>query len=248
MKRVGLTVAASLAVFVFVLLFNLPANWIRRWLPTSVGCGDLAGTVWRGECAAFSIGGGPPLGTLAWNISPWRIVIARAVGTVSLAGRDLAASASLALRFSGDGEISNLRLRLPLDPAIVSAVPANIRGVASADIRRLELRNGKLAALTGVVETSELRDVGSAAMPLGDYAVTFDGDVAADGSLTGELVDRGGPLSVRATLQLTPEPGYLLRGVVSARAEAAAHLQRQLEMLGPPDGNGQRQFALEGTF
>ncbi len=248
MKRVGLTVAASLAVFVLVLWFNLPASWVRGWLPTSIGCGDLTGTVWRGECAAFSMGGSEPLGTLTWNISPLRIFTARVVGKASLAARELAVSADLALRFSGDGEIRNLQARVPLSQAVITSLPSNIQGVASADIGWLVIRNGRLALLDGVVEARELRDVGSTAMSLGNYAVTFSGEAAADGSLTGELVDRGGPLAVRATLQLTPEPGYLLQGVVGTRPEAAQRLRRQLEMLGPPDNNGQRQFALEGTF
>ncbi|MCB1623381.1 MAG: type II secretion system protein N [Pseudomonadales bacterium] len=248
MKRIGLTIAASFVVFTIVLAFNLPAAWVRSFLPAAVNCGQLSGSVWRGSCAPLTLQGSLPIGTLTWDLSPWRVVTGKLVGPVNLARGELAVSAVLALGLSGDGEISALTARLPLDAAVLPIVPANIRGSMTLDFSKLVLSDGKPIELHGVVEGRNLREVGARPMALGSYSLTFDGPAAADGSLTGQLVDLGGPLAVRGTVRLTMPSGYLIQGTAAARAQAPPQLQRQLEILGPADADGMRQFALEGTY
>ena len=83
---------------------------------------------------------------------------------------------------------------------------------------------------------------------LGGYELKFAGDAAADGKLTGQLRDTGGPLDVAGTLTLTPAPGYLLSGTVATRPEASPTLVRQIAFLGSPDAAGRRSFAQEASF
>ena len=246
--KILLTIAASLVVFAAVMLFNLPARWVSGLLPANISCGELSGTVWNGSCAPFAIQGLPPLGVLSWDLSPLSALTGRITGPATLANEQLQASADLALRWSGDGEISALKARLPLDPQLVPGLPPNTRGTTIVDVAKLVIAQGKLAELRGVIEARDLQDVGANAMSLGSYSLSFDGPVPDDGSLTGRLVDLVGPLAVGADLTVTAAPGYRIEGTVAVRPEAPDRLRRQLEILGPADAGGRRPFALEGTF
>ena len=93
-----------------------------------------------------------------------------------------------------------------------------------------------------------MQRTGEGPLPLGSYALTFDGAADASGNLSGRLEDTGGPLDVEGVLTLTPAPGYLLNGSVATRPSAPASLVRQIAFLGSPDAAGRRPFAQENTF
>jgi hypothetical protein len=176
------------------------------------------------------------------------VLTGKLVGTVGVTRSNASARSDLALDFGGTGELTNLQARVPLDPAIAAALPANYRGDVMLDFKRIGIAKGRLTALKGTASARNLRQVGSRPMAFGNYDVTFDATAAADGSLTGNLTDRGGPLAVLGTIRITPEPGYEVNGTVTARADAAQSLKRQIEFLGLPDPSGARSFSVAGTL
>ena len=65
----------------------------------------------------------------------------------------------------------------------------------------------------------------------------------------GQLRDLGsGPLAVEGTVRLTPEPGFDLEGLVTARPTASPELAQDIQFLGSPDARGRRPFSLAATF
>ena len=66
--------------------------------------------------------------------------------------------------------------------------------------------------------------------------------------MTGALSDTGGPLAVNGTVQLNKNRSYLVSGLIATRPGAPSDMARTLEILGEPDAQGRRQFAIEGSM
>jgi hypothetical protein len=247
MKKGALTVGVALLAFLGILLWQLPASWLKSFLPNNIACADLAGTAWNGQCVGLALQS-RPIGDVTWDISAWRLLTGRIAGDIAVARGTSVANATVSLSFSGDGEIENLKATVPIDPAVVPGVPNYLLGTVQADLATIAIDQRKLKDLRGTIAVRDLRRTDGARFALGNYDVTFQNAPLADGSIEGKLVDRGGPLAVNGTIKLTPEPGYEVSGVVTARGEAPESLRRQLEFLGPADAAGARQFSLAGTM
>jgi hypothetical protein len=146
----------------------------------------------------------------------------------------------------------DVKVDLPLDQDLVSALPPNIRtlrGKIHAELAHVRVEGGQtLKAIQGVVEAQDLTDgEGRNAQRWGSYSLTFPPSTGGDP--IGQLRDLGGgPLAVEGTLRLTPEPGFDLEGLVKARPTASAELAQDIQFLGSPDAQGRRPFSLAGTF
>jgi hypothetical protein len=247
MKKILLTAGAAVLVFLAVLIWQLPASWLRSYLPKQVVCADLAGTAWNGQCVAL-VFNGQAIGDVTWDVSPLKALTGRVVGDVAVTRVNAAVTATLALAFSGDGELTNFKARLPLEPGLAPGVPNNLSGEITLDFQRIVMTQRWPTELRGLASARNLSRLDGGGFALGNYDLKFDGVAAEDGSHTGQLADRGGPLAVRGTIKLTREPGYEVTGTVAARAEAAASLRRQLELLGAPNARGEREFSVAGAL
>ena len=134
---------------------------------------------------------------------------------------------------------------LPLDPALLPAVPANLHGRAHIELALAQLQHGVVRQLQGRIEARGLEERSGNNTALGSYAVIFPG---GSGDPVGTLRDLEGPLALEGTLRLTPAPGFELEGVIAARSQAPPELVNSLRFLGSPDATGRRPFALSGTF
>lgn len=242
-----LTVIAGALVFLGVLVLYLPARWFASMLPAQVGCTELGGSVWHGECLGLSHQGAR-LGDATWNLEPLRALTGRLVGDIDVRGA-LTVRADLDLGADGSGVVHDLKGRLSMDPAVFAQFPAQQRGQISADFKRLVLGPGGMPReAEGTVELRDFRQVGLQPPELGSYRLTFDGKPRSDGSLVGQLRDIGGPFALEGTLTLTPPNQYEGRGLIAGRTAEAEDVVRQITFGAPPDASGRAPFTLEGTL
>jgi hypothetical protein len=243
-----LSIVAVTAVFVGVLALNLPASWFSFALPGQVKCRSLGGSVWHGDCQDLQFQGAS-LGDASWNLSPGSALAGRLDGDLQVSGKALNASADLDTRFSGEGELRNLRFRLVIDPALLPQLPAEQRGTVTANFNRALIGPaGAPRALDGTVELTDLRQVGARPMVLGSYRATFDGATSPDGSLRGKLRDLGGPFIVDATLTLKAPNNYVVQGFITGRTAESERLVREITLGAAPDASGRSAFSFEGTW
>ena len=247
--RQFLLVSAGLLVFAGVLLAYLPASWVAARIPAElqIACREVGGSVWEGECLGLSLRGAR-LGDATWNVGRMGALTGRLVGDVNLRGA-FNARADVDLSFSATGELRNVRLDFPLDPAILPGAPAQQRGEVHADLARLVLENRTIRGIEGTIDLTNLRQVVSPVMDLGSYRGTFDGAAAADGAVVGRINDLGGAFAVDATLTLTPPDNYRLQGFITGRTVDAERLVRNQIALGTrPDASGRSEFGIEGSY
>jgi len=239
--------ALALLAFALILVARFPAAWALGLLPAGLSCDAADGTVWNGTCAGLMLHHQQLIGDLAWQLHPLRLFAGRLAAHVELTqGADFA-HADVELAPGGHFTAGDVAARVHLNAALVPQLPRGLTGAARADFARVEVKDGRVTDLVGRIEAHDLFQSGNVTTELGNYALSFNGPGAA-GALIGELTDLGGPLAVQGTVRMTPEPGFVMDGMVAPRASAAANIVQQLQMLGAPDAQGRRSFSIANTF
>jgi general secretion pathway protein N len=243
-RTLWITLAALLA-FAAILIARMPASWLLPSGPNAAfTCASIDGSLWSGACEGL-IFQRMPLGDLSWELAPLRIFLGRLAAHVTLSHEGARASGDVEAGLSGKLTVRGVLADLPLDPRVLPAVPATMRGDIHADLALLELKGPVITQLKGTVEARNLEDHSGHVTPLGSYRVTFPG---APGEPVGELRDTSGPLSVSGTLRLTQAGGFDVQAWVAPRADAPPELVSNLKFLGSPDASGRRQFSMSGSF
>jgi general secretion pathway protein N len=232
------------AAFVAIVLARMPAAWVAPARGAEWACASIEGSLWSGTCAGLTVSG-TPLGDLGWELHPLRLALGRLAAHLTVSRGPADAAADVELTFGERVTARNLTADLPLDPALLPALPPTLHGRAHVQLALLELRHGIVQQLQGRIEARNLEERSGNNTALGSYAVSFPG---GGGAQVGTLRDLEGPLALEGTLRLTPAPGFELEGFIAARNGAPPELVNSLRFLGSPDATGRRPFSLSGTF
>jgi hypothetical protein len=239
--------ALAVLVFALVLLIRFPARWLSSALPDAVRCERPGGSLWRGSCAALIVDN-RPFGRLSWQLFPTRLLRGALGARIDLQG-EASVSADIDATLAGAVTARAVRLQAPLDPRVLPGVPAGLTGTAAADLPAVRYESGHIASVQGRIEVRGLaqRNAQNQPLPVGDYELVFPG-AESGGEPTGALRDLGGPFAVSGSVRLTRERTAIVNALVAPRAGAPQELVRQLQILGPPDAQGNRAFAFEASY
>jgi hypothetical protein len=244
-----------LAVLVVVIAV-LPASLANKFLPPAVRAEDFSGTLWHGSAGRISVAG-RDAGALEWHLHPLALFKLRldadlhwVKGSFVLDGAaDVSRSDFQASDLRGGGPIADLST-FGLVPGWQGLAEIRIRSIA-ADLA------GPSPSLRSAVGEIDVANVSSpqvaAGSDIGSYALTFDNaSLSANGEARAALVDKGGPLSLDASLTLTPQSRTgMLSGTVKERADASPALRKELDnvaQLRARDAQGRIPIDLEFTF
>ncbi len=67
-------------------------------------------------------------------------------------------------------------------------------------------------------------------------------------NLTAQVADKDGPFSVDAQLTLSRTRNFAFEGTLQPRGPVPPAMERSLQLLGPADAAGRRQFSVGGTL
>lgn len=245
-RTVGLATAGVGAFFVFFVALA-PARFVARALPDSVQASGWSGTIWSGQARAVRIDGRSG-GSASWSCRPWRLARLEWSCRVSLepAPGD-AATAELVARPDGSLTLRDLRGLLPIG-ALAPDLAPHWDGRLELAVERVEIRDRGLVDASGSLFLRELASTQGRHESLGDFELQFGGGAVGTGALSGRLRDLGGPLQLRAVVELAPDRSWRVRGEVAPRPSASAALIGQLAWLGPLDPDGRRPVSAEGRW
>jgi general secretion pathway protein N len=230
--------------FAAIVLARMPAAWVIPARGAQWSCASIEGSLWSGGCAGLTVSS-TSLGDLSWDLHPLRLVLGRAAAHLTLSHGPANAAADVEVGLGGRVTARNVVADLPLDSALLSAVPPNLHGRAHGELALVQMQRGVIRQLQGRIEVHNLEERSGNNTALGSYSVSFPG---GSGDPVGTLRDLEGPLALEGTLRLTPAPGFELEGVIAARSGAPPELVNSLRFLGSPDATGRRPFSLSGTF
>jgi len=248
MRRPALLIAAGAAAFIVFLLAFLPASVLLRFLPAEVSLSGVSGTVWRGEAGVLSVQG-RPVGAIRWSNRPWRLLVLQLDYAVRYLPEGGEVDMDVTLLGPHRVEIANARGSLPIMALDGLLGPAGWKAIAELDVDSLMLVDGFPESAAGLLVLRDLTAPGARGAKIGSFELTLGEGAVGSDSIAGRLRDLGGgPMQVRATLELKPDRSYVLSGEVAAGPEASAAIQRTLRFLGPADSLGRRPFTVEGTL
>lgn len=249
-SRLGLILLGIIA-FAIALLVVFPAAWVQGLLAPQLTCGNMGGSIWRGQCNAptFAPPGQPAvhLDALDWRLHALSLLRGRVHAEVAVSGADLAVRGQLAAQPGGYVELTDVSGRIALDHARLAALPAGWSARAEASHLSVGIAGGRITRLGGVLLVRQVRDARGTAF--GDFKLDFPQQDAP--AFRGTLTDDGGtppgPLQLQSQLVLNADRSWQLRGTVILRPGSPQGIAGALDQLAPADLNGVRNFSLEGT-
>ncbi len=225
-------VVIGLAAVLGVVIAALPASIVTHFLPPSVHADDFSGSLWHGSAGSINVNA-RPAGALEWRLHPASLLgLALAadlhwvkVGFVIDAAVTLDRRGFTAQDVKGGGPIEDLQ---------DLGVAPGWHGAAAVDLRKVKGDFTKPLAASGEIQVSNLASAQFAAgADLGGYALRLAQDaVGADGNVSAELSDTGGPVDLQAVIHYSAaERTATLSGSLRERPDAPAALRSQIDNL-----------------
>jgi hypothetical protein len=242
----GRLLAALALLFMATLVVRFPAGWAFAFAPRGVACSEASGSLWHGACRGLQAGEWR-MASAEWQLHPWALLRARLALALRVSDPRYHGHGELELGFGGHVAVRDLEAALPLDPALLPALPRGWSGQLQLALASAQFLRGRPAGIQGTIAVQQLHQL-SPPLDLGSYSLRIAGPPDANGRQRGELADAGGPLALAGELLLGSDGQYELNGTVAARVAAAPDLARSLELLGPADAAGRRPFSLAGTL
>ncbi len=240
------------ALLVFAAV-TLPANLLAGRLQRSgVTAAAFTGSIWSGAATGLAWRGAA-LGDLRWSVAPLELFRGRIGGSLTLTRPDGRIESDVSATLAGHLYLSGTRVDLPVEALGVLPVglPKGWRGQLHADLEELELAKGWPAVVRGTIDMDGLVAPPPRNASIGSYhAVLPDpkSQTEPGAGISARVTDKDGPFAVDGRLTLSPDRSFLLEGTLAPRGDTPPALRRSLELLGPADSAGRRQFGVSGTI
>jgi len=244
--RQGVVIAAVGAlVFVGVGIATLPASLLVGRLPPELTVEGVSGTVWNGGADAIRLRG-TPLGAFSWSAEPAALLTGEFSFRIEVTRPDGYVRGRIAATIGGALTGTDLDMQLPLT-TLHPGSQEDWRGGLHGTVQSVRLERGWPVLLVGAFQMTGLTPP-SSDLPIGDYALEFDGRADTPTQIVGRVRDLAAPLVVRAQLVIRRDRSYTLEGEVTPRPDAPPDVSRAVAFLGNPDAAGRRTFQITGTF
>jgi hypothetical protein len=246
---IGLGVAALLVFAVATLPASLFTGRLQRNGVTAV---SFSGSIWSGAATGLAWRGAV-LGDLRWRVAPLKLIRGRIGAHLTLSRPDGRIESDVAATLAGKLHLAGTHVDLPVEALGVLPVglPKGWRGQLHADLAELELANGWPAFVRGTIDMDGLVAPPPRNASIGSYhAVLPDpkSQPKPGAGISARVTDKEGPFAVDGRLTLSPDRSFLLEGTLAPRGDTPPTLRRSLELLGPADAAGRRQFGVSGTI
>jgi general secretion pathway protein N len=248
MKRIWPLAALGVVAFIVFAVASLPADVVvSRLAPYGVQADGVSGTVWRGAAQVLQVRGAN-LGRVTWSLHPLPLFIGRLSADVRMTRADGSVQTKLSAS-SGRIAFADLTASVPLTALPPNTIPGGWVGSLGLSLDKLELAGGWPTVAVGTIQVLDVTGPANRPINMGRYKVTFPADTPSGANaVVGALSDLGGPLQVNGTVQLKSDRTFLAEGLVAARPEAPREITNMVQILGSPDDQGRRPFAIENKM
>lgn len=258
-KRTVWLVALGLLALLAFALVTLPAGVAAGPLrKAGIEAVAFGGSIWSGRAQALSWRGAA-IGDVQWTLRPLALLRGRAAGHATLTRSDGTLATDFDAGLSGqDLLLANVAFALPLAAldAFPLGVPKGWQGRATGQFAAIEVAQGWPSRLQGTLDLDGLVAPPPRSAPVGSFNVVFPAaqprpslSVPADpANVTAQVNDQDGPFAVDAQLTLSRTRNFALEGTLSPRGPVPPAMERSLQLLGPADAAGRRQFSVGGTL
>lgn len=240
--------AAGSVAFLCIVLANIPASFIARWIPPAVEISSLGGTLWHGEALGVH-SGGFDVERVEWHLHPGALL--RGSVSARIDATNAADWINGELTLEGSGRLLARGLEAQIDVASLAGrtLPTGWSGPATLHLEEITIEQGWIASIVGVAESGALQGPPKDQPYLGSYRVTFDrGAGSVPGELRGRFADTGGPIEITGDVTLYRDRRAVISGWVRPRASAPPDVAADIAKLPEVDPQGRRRFSIENSF
>jgi general secretion pathway protein N len=258
-RRTGWLLALGVLALLAFALATLPAGVAAGPLrKAGIEAGAFGGSLWSGRATAMSWRGAA-VGDAEWKIAPMRLLTGRVAGHARLTRTDGSAETDFDLSLTGrDVKLRMARFELPLAAlnALPLGMPKGWQGRVTGQFDAIDLQQGWPASIKGSLDLDGLIAPPPRNAPVGSFHAVFPAaqpkpslSVPQDPSnLTAQVKDKNGPFSVEAQLMLSRARNFAFEGTLAPRGTVPPAMEQSLQLLGPADATGRRQFSVGGTL
>ena len=234
------------------IVFVLPASMISHFLPAQVHAEDFSGRLVHGAAGKLSVNA-RDAGAVEWRLHPLSLLRLAIVADIHWVKVGFLVDGTVNLDRDGIA-VHELNGRGPIDNLRDLGLAAGWRGIASlrfdeitSDFKKLDSAIGKIDVINlSATDIADGSDLGGFVLQLASDAV------AADGTITAQLNDTGGPVEAHAQIRLSPATRTgMFSGTLKERPEASPALRNQLGNLAQlhvRDAAGRFPVELEFTY
>lgn len=242
-KRIGL-VLAGIGVFIFFLLYFLPASQVlgRVQLPPNIQIGEVSGRIWEGRASAVSVSG-LVVEDVKWDMQVlpllWGQLSFEVDAGNARAADDISFSGPISTSVFSTGTLRTQDLKIFLPSALVIAqlplpVPVNAGGRFRVQIDELDF-DQQCQSLTGKGQWLNASFMGMGEpLQLGN----FDADLSCEDGMTLIQINEPNSFGLSAVARVPAD----LQISVEGRFKPADHLPRDVheaaKFFGQPDSDG----------
>jgi general secretion pathway protein N len=228
---------------------NFPAQYLTDHLTKDMPQLEfvgVAGSVFSGSATEVRYQG-MDLGAVDWHFD-WLAPFSFSIGygiDVHAEDRDLRGRVDVGL---GSIKLRGLEGRIPVAAMDRwSPLPPNsASGSLGLHLQQISFKAGRLVAAEGEVDLDEAVLKWPTAATLGSFRM--DLTPASDGGIQATLADVSSPIKLNASLSLSAEGAYHLKGILAAKDAGDQATRSLLAGLGTPDSTGQYPFDLTGQW
>lgn len=245
-------IGVGLACFVVFVMASAPAQLLTDLVASDDGLRfiGVTGSIWNGETRSIQT---PffQLHKTSWSLHATDLLGGRLGARIETEWPGGFASGDIRIGIGGVISLHDFEATGPIMPFIQILHLPITGGEFVVEVSELEIADAWPRSAIGSVRVGNLplTLAGVGAGPTGSYEVSFDADpVGDDGRLAGRLTSFSGPLTVAGTLLLSPPANYEINARIKAGPGAPVELARALQLLGPIDADGNREFIMSGSL
>lgn len=237
-----------IALFPATQAYRFAAEPLARAAPELTLAG-LEGSVWSGRAGMVAYRQ-TALGQASWQLSPLALLLGKARLNALMQSQEGYLQSIIAVPLAGGPiELSDVEGRLPVMELarLGPSLPLALDGVVSLTLPALVIDSGgRIVAAEGSLVWHQAAMTAPQALALGDLQLLLHTEDAD--RVVGDISDRGGPLHIEGTLQLTPDGDYRVTATLAAAPDAPAALAQSLGWLGKPDAQGRYHLNYNGRL
>ena len=243
-RKRGLVIVAVLTTLI-ALVVIFPARIAYQWASSPLlAMSGISGSVWSGKAREFSTYG-IYLRDLEWRIRPFQLLTGKIAYSISASPVSGFFQSEIAIGLDGTTTLTDLTAALPLQMAERAAKVPGLRGQASLQFERVQLVEGRAAAMDGTVAIADLVVPVVHRGSLGGYTAEF---FTQNNGIVASVEDTDGVVDLAGSLQIKPDGTYSFLGQVVAKSNTPDAVRQQMRFLGPANERGQQEIRLEGAY
>lgn len=251
MKNILLYSLLGLLAFLLFLLLLAPANLVieqfAKRLPgfsvyTVEGTatdGSVQGVSWRGV----------RIDRLQWDWRPLALLTGWLEFYVNIDDPEMRLAGKAAIDVGQHIRFQDLTGRLLFtELTVLTGQPKlPLQGAMEFDLPDLHLNwAGQPLSASGMIHVIDLRITLGRLLALGDFTAQMNS--ADPEGIQGVIEDSNGPLMLKGTFSLLPDGRYRFNGQAAVRDASNRVLRQAMNLLGPPDGDGQWVLSFSGVL